>query len=852
MTTRNLAVRLAVIDGGKVKAELREVGESGQRSLRRIETAARPATQALRAIDGAAGQVRGSLEGLAGRLGPLGGMLRALGPAGIAAGAAIAGLGLVLARGVQEAAEAERSYRRLEAVLRVTGHASGLTVREIAGFAEEMERTTLASAEAVQDAAAILATFRSVAGETFTRAIRLAQDLSAVFGQDLRSSATQLGKALEEPVQGISALRRVGVSFTASQRALIASLVETGQTAAAQRVILDALERQVGGAAAAETGGVTGAANRLSDAWGNLLKALGRTPAVSGLAEGALDALARAVERITSLFEDDPISVRIVAANRRLIEAEDRLARLRESGNRRAIVVTERLVADLRRQVDALIAQARRETEAYEAERRRAEEGRRRAEAERRAELIATRRRELDRAIERLATAPAERIARINRELAETRRRLEALRAPDGGNAAEVDAAIARAEELARRRIEAVERPAREAAARLGAANTRVIEDLRRQITGLADERRGFIEQALARLSEGATAAQRAEVERLAGALYDEKQAREALAKAQREDQRLREEGRQLVERLRTPTEAYAAAIERLNTLLRIGAIDQETFGRAAAEAYDRMLRGSREWSAGVRRAIRDHLDEAGDAARRFEQATTRALKASEDAFVQWATTGKLSATDLFNTIAEEALRTAWRMAVLRPLSGLFEQLLGMIGSSLFDGTSAPGPVGDFPPPEPVQLAHGGGVIGDDRLAERLVSPALFAGAARFHRGGVVGSLSGLRLSSPLGGSEVPIVAARGETVFTPGQMRLLGERLAARPEVKVAVNVRNMAPGAEASADWRRDANGDLSLDIVIQQVEGRIARNIGRGDGLAPTLERRYGLNPAAGSFR
>ncbi len=94
MTTRNLAVRLAVVDGGKVKAELRDVGESGQRSLRRIEEASRPASRALLAVDGAAGQVRGSLEGLTGRLGPLGGALRGLGLAGLAAGAAMDGLPL--------------------------------------------------------------------------------------------------------------------------------------------------------------------------------------------------------------------------------------------------------------------------------------------------------------------------------------------------------------------------------------------------------------------------------------------------------------------------------------------------------------------------------------------------------------------------------------------------------------------------------------------------------------------------------------------------------------------------------------------------------------------------------------
>ena len=64
-------------------------------------------------------------------------------------------------------------------------------------------------------------------------------------------------------------------------------------------------------------------------------------------------------------------------------------------------------------------------------------------------------------------------------------------------------------------------------------------------------------------------------------------------------------------------------------------------------------------------------------------------------------------------------------------------------------------------------------------------------------------------------------------------------------------VNVENRVAGAEAQVQTRRDGSGNLSLDIVVDKVEGKLARNIGRGEGLAPTLERRYGLNPAAGSY-
>ena len=257
------------------------------------------------------------------------------------------------------------------------------------------------------------------------------------------------------------------------------------------------------------------------------------------------------------------------------------------------------------------------------------------------------------------------------------------------------------------------------------------------------------------------------------------------------------------------------------------------------------MLRSSREWSDGVRRAIRDYLDDATDASKMFEQATTRALKASEDAFVEWAMTGKFSAKDLFNTIAEEALRAAYRMAIVQPLNNIPGTIFGAIGGGIAGGVGGgfgggTSMIGDFPAPSgPTMPAHGGGVIGRDALPTRNVPAAAFDAAPRYHRGGLVAG-------------EVPILARAGEGVFTSGQMRSLALVTATKPEVHVAVNVRNTAPGTQASADVRREAGGDLTLDIVIEQVEGSMARHIGRGEGLAPTLERRYGLNPATGSLR
>ena len=191
--------------------------------------------------------------------------------------AAVTTLGLVYKRAVGEAAQFEVQHATIQAVLRATGSASGKTAEQIEQLAGSIARTTLATEDSVLEASQQLLTFRSIAGETFDRTLVAAQDLAAVGFGSVQSAAVQLGKALEDPEQGLSALRRVGVSFSASQRELISTLVDTGRTLEAQQVILRAVEQQVGGAGAAQASGLTGATHRLSEAWENLLTNIGNT-----------------------------------------------------------------------------------------------------------------------------------------------------------------------------------------------------------------------------------------------------------------------------------------------------------------------------------------------------------------------------------------------------------------------------------------------------------------------------------------------------------------------------------------------------------------------------------------------
>jgi DNA repair exonuclease SbcCD ATPase subunit len=135
----------------------------------------------------------------------------------------------------------------------------------------------------------------------------------------------------------------------------------------------------------------------------------------------------------------------------------------------------EARVGKIREEVNKLAAQARQEAQEYEAEQKKLQAAQESAARDRRADLLSEQRKKLDDAVDKLATDPADRIAKVNKELETTKQRIEALREKDGSNAGAVDAALKQSEEIARRQIDAIEKPAREAATRVMEANTKVV-----------------------------------------------------------------------------------------------------------------------------------------------------------------------------------------------------------------------------------------------------------------------------------------------------------------------------------------------------------------------------------------
>lgn len=227
-----------------------------------------------------------------------------------ASGKAAVGLGVITAAAVGATMAAENvatANRRVANVLDNMGM-SGATDRVIA-LAEAQEKLTGVDDVAIKAAQAKLATFEAVAttadkvGGAFDRATIASMDLAAAGFGSTESNAVQLGKALQDPIKGISALTRVGVSFTAKEKEKIKTLVESGKASQAQGVILAAVEKQVGGTATA----TATSSSKIAASFENI------TESVGGLLLPILEKVTPTIQKVTDLFAANPTVILAIA-----------------------------------------------------------------------------------------------------------------------------------------------------------------------------------------------------------------------------------------------------------------------------------------------------------------------------------------------------------------------------------------------------------------------------------------------------------------------------------------------------------------------------------------------------------
>lgn len=284
-------------------------------------------------------------------------------------------------------------------------------------------------------------------------------------------------------------------------------------------------------------------------------------------------------------------------------------------------------------------------------------------------------------------------------------------------------------------------------------------------------------------------------------------------AAAEREQQRVMRESQQIYEQTRTASERLSAEFARLNELRSAGAISQETYNRAifdAQESFDTLIAKGAEVVPQTKE-VEDQFDS-------LRQAIEGWGKASAEAIVDFALTGKSSFSDMVDSMLADIARMLVYRNITAPLASAVGGMdWGSIGASMagFFGF-AQGGVMTGAGPLPLRAYSAGGIANSPQLA-------LYGEGSRPE-------------------AYVPLPDGRSIPVTMTGE---------GGAKVNIVVN-NNAGPDTRASATATTDATGNTQIMIMVEKIEGMMGRRIGQGGGLAPMLEGRYGLNPAAGARR
>lgn len=195
----------------------------------------------------------GKLQGMQGQAvkleSTMGGLNKIMGTLGVGF-AVFKGLEFVKA-GIEKVEELHQSTAQVQAALTSTNNAAGLSMAQLEDSAKSLASNTAFSRSDIFGMQSLLLTFTDVKDKIFNEAQPAIMDIATRMGGDLKGASIQVGKALNDPIRGMAALRRVGVSFSEDQKTVIKHMQETGNLAGAQKIILSELSKEFGGSAEA-------------------------------------------------------------------------------------------------------------------------------------------------------------------------------------------------------------------------------------------------------------------------------------------------------------------------------------------------------------------------------------------------------------------------------------------------------------------------------------------------------------------------------------------------------------------------------------------------------------------------
>lgn len=159
--------------------------------------------------------------------------------------------------------------QKLKSVLESTAGVAGVTYDEMTKLASSLQKVTTVGDETIIRGEAMLLTFTNIGKEVLPQATEAMLNLSIAMRTDVQQTSIQLGKALNDPIQGVTALRRVGIQLTEQQEIQIKKFMEVNDIASAQKIILRELETQFGnlarGVAKPDAGQIEQLKNQIGD-----------------------------------------------------------------------------------------------------------------------------------------------------------------------------------------------------------------------------------------------------------------------------------------------------------------------------------------------------------------------------------------------------------------------------------------------------------------------------------------------------------------------------------------------------------------------------------------------------------
>jgi hypothetical protein len=200
----------------------------------------------------------------------------------------------------KKAADAAQAFGLLQATIASAGNASGKTAEQLEETAKQLRNiSTYDDEDILRGVTVNLLRFGNVQGPIFDRAQKSIVNLSSALGQDLQSASIKVGRALQDPIKGMQALTRLGITFTSAQKEQVKEWVRAGDGAKAQNMILLELEKRFDGAAKALRDATPGA--ELKNAWEDFGETIGAQ--IIPILKDLMGMLSSALKFFTSLPE---------------------------------------------------------------------------------------------------------------------------------------------------------------------------------------------------------------------------------------------------------------------------------------------------------------------------------------------------------------------------------------------------------------------------------------------------------------------------------------------------------------------------------------------------------------------